>query len=406
MEAFRARAVPGETVGARRGPPSGCRRLPCPRRHAGRGEPPRRSIAPDRASDQLAGQGRAPAPARRERRPAARGRVSTTNRALISVASCPALPPVRTGRVPGTVPRTSGPRVRSRLLHDCENALDCLHGEIARHPASDGHRSGGPGRVPGRDRKRYGRRDHRAAEGAPRGSAAARRCAVRRRPADTVHPQTVIEYFGAGTRPSGRPGSFPPFAPARSCSAAPALGDELGPRPPRGHRRAQGRDALQVAALAPFGSLAQTPRGWFRRPGGRSGSSGPSSRAPSARQMAACRRWPTGPPRAAGRDLLTEWQVLPDDRRPAGVGGVPFLVKERLRDEGVDVAPDGTLRGPGPHGEGDRIRSLQARGALVRRPDGREDRLLDVGTVRAMVGAGDPAIDDARQRALVHLALS
>ena len=52
--------------------------------------------------------------------------------------------------------------------------------------------------------------------------------------------------------------------------------------------------------------------------------------------------------RRENRALLSEWQVyrLLDVPRGAWTA-FQFLVRERLRDEGVDVLPDGSLRSSG-----------------------------------------------------------
>ena len=51
------------------------------------------------------------------------------------------------------------------------------------------------------------------------------------------------------------------------------------------------------------------------------------------------------PARRADESLLTEWQVYRMiDVQPAWAA-FQFLVRERLRDEGVEVAPDGSLSG-------------------------------------------------------------
>jgi hypothetical protein len=46
--------------------------------------------------------------------------------------------------------------------------------------------------------------------------------------------------------------------------------------------------------------------------------------------------------------LLSEWQVYRMvDIQPGAWSAFQFLVRERLREEGVEVAPDGTLTGSG-----------------------------------------------------------
>ena len=78
---------------------------------------------------------------------------------------------------------------------------------------------------------------------------------------------------------------------------------------------------------------------------GRSAWSGRSSRARRSHgSSAGCRRWTTGArPASRTASLLTEWQIYRMiDVQPAWAA-FQFLVRERLREEGADVAPDGVL---------------------------------------------------------------
>ena len=65
--------------------------------------------------------------------------------------------------------------------------------------------------------------------------------------------------------------------------------------------------------------------------------------------LAGSRRWPTGKMLAA-RDpsLLSEWQVYRMvDVNPGAWSAFQFLVRERLREEGVTVGADGSVEAPG-----------------------------------------------------------
>ena len=75
------------------------------------------------------------------------------------------------------------------------------------------------------------------------------------------------------------------------------------------------------------------------------------------------------------------------DIQPGTWSAFQFLVRERLREEGVQVAPDGTLtserlRTMRFSGRGDRPEAVEARPALVRRPDGRQLALLAIAPIR------------------------
>ena len=163
----------------------------------------------------------------------------------------------------------------------------------------------------------------------------------------TVHPQTVIEHFGSWNAAKRQAGLVPRRFATREELLGPAARARRGARADADrarHRRAQGRDALEVAALAHVRLAgAGAARGGFRR-AGRGGAAGARGRAgrelsrtlgrlPKMADWAAARR--------ADPSLLTEWQVYRMiDVQPAWAA-FQFLVRERLRDEGVEVAPDG-----------------------------------------------------------------
>ena len=168
-----------------------------------------------------------------------------------------------------------------------------------------------------------------------------------------MHPQTVIEHFGTwnAAKRAGRARAAPLRHPGGA--ARPPARARRGARPHADRarpRRAQRRDAVEVADLAHVRlahdgaarGRASTSR-W-----GRSGSSAPSSRARRWRERsAACRRWPTGSRRAARgrrRCSASGRSTGCSTSRPPWAA-FQFLVRERLRDEGVDVGRTGRWAG-------------------------------------------------------------
>ena len=137
----------------------------------------------------------------------------------------------------------------------------------------------------------------------------------------TVHPQTVIEHFGSWNAAKRQAGLVPRRFATREelLERLRALGEELG-RTPTARDIDARKGAIPSKSLLwhTFGSLAQ-------------------ALLPKMADWAAARR--------ADESLLTEWQVYRMiDVQPAWAA-FQFLVRERLRDEGVEVAPDGTLSG-------------------------------------------------------------
>jgi hypothetical protein len=171
-------------------------------------------------------------------------------------------------------------------------------------------------------------------------------------PAARVHPQTVIEHFGTWNAAKRAAGLFPRRFLTREelLEQLRALGVELG-RTPTARDLAARRRALPSASLYAhtFGSLANALReaGFEVLQGeerleravvqGAELAAG-LGRLPKMADWAEARR--------NDRTLLSEWQVyrLLDVPRGAWTA-FQFLVRERLREEGVDVLPDGTLRG-------------------------------------------------------------
>lgn len=170
-------------------------------------------------------------------------------------------------------------------------------------------------------------------------------------PEARVHPQTVIEHFGTWNAAKRAAGLFPRRFLTRDdlLDQLRTLGDELG-RTPTARDLAARRRALPSASLYAhtFGSLGNALReaGFEVLQGEerleRAIVQGAElaqviGRLPKMSDWADARR--------DDRALLSEWQVyrLLDVPRGAWTA-FQFLVRERLRDEGVDVSPDGSLR--------------------------------------------------------------
>ena len=168
-------------------------------------------------------------------------------------------------------------------------------------------------------------------------------------PQTTVHPQTVIEHFGSWNAAKRQAGLVPRRFATREelLGRLRALGEELG-RTPTARDIDARKGAIPSKSLLwhTFGSLAQALReAGFDVPVGeerleRAVEQGATlartlGRLPKMADWAAARR--------ADESLLTEWQVYRMiDVQPAWAA-FQFLVRERLREEGVDVAPDGSL---------------------------------------------------------------
>jgi hypothetical protein len=166
----------------------------------------------------------------------------------------------------------------------------------------------------------------------------------------TVHPQTVIEHFGSWNAAKRRAGLLPRrFATREELLAAlRTLGDELGRLPTARDLDAR-RGAVPSKSLYwhTFGSLTAALReAGFDVPVG-------AERLERAvEQGAELARWLGRLPKFADwaearrRDerLPTEWQVYRMVEPGRGAWSTfQYLVRERLRGEGVEVAPDGTV---------------------------------------------------------------
>jgi hypothetical protein len=171
-------------------------------------------------------------------------------------------------------------------------------------------------------------------------------------PEAKVHPQTVIEHFGTWNAAKRAAGLFPRRFLTRDelLEQLRALGVELG-RTPTARDLAARRRALPSASLYAhtFGSLAnalreagfEVLRGEERLE--RAVVQGAIlakalGRLPKMADWAEARRSDDG--------LLSEWQVYRLLEVPRGAWtAFQFLVRERLRDEGIDVSSDGALGG-------------------------------------------------------------
>jgi hypothetical protein len=169
-------------------------------------------------------------------------------------------------------------------------------------------------------------------------------------PEARVHPQTVIEHFGTWNAAKRAAGLFPRrfLTHDELLEQLRALGEELGRTPTARDLAARGRSVPSASLYAhTFGSLGNALReaGFEVLQGeerlDRAITQGASlaqtlGRLPKMADWADARREDSA--------LLSEWQVyrLLDVPRGAWTA-FQFLVRERLREEGIDVLPDGTL---------------------------------------------------------------
>src|SRR5436190_5350724 len=166
----------------------------------------------------------------------------------------------------------------------------------------------------------------------------------------TVHPQTVIEHFGSWNRAKRKAGLVPRRFATREelLTLLEELGKELG-RVPTARDIDEHRGQLPSKSLYwhTFGSLTNALReAGFDVPVGEERLeraldqavrlSKKLGRLPKFADWTAARK--------ADDALLTEWQIyrMFDARRGAW-STFQFLVRERLREAGVDVAADGTI---------------------------------------------------------------
>jgi hypothetical protein len=166
----------------------------------------------------------------------------------------------------------------------------------------------------------------------------------------TVHPQTVIEHFGSWNRAKRQAGLVPRrFATREELLALlQELGEELG-RVPTARDIDERRGRLPSKSLYwhTFGSLTNALReAGFDVPVGEERLERALEQAVRlSKQLGRLPKfadWTAA--RKADQSLLTEWQIyrMFDARRGAW-STFQFLVRERLIEAGVEVAPDGTV---------------------------------------------------------------
>jgi hypothetical protein len=165
-----------------------------------------------------------------------------------------------------------------------------------------------------------------------------------------VHPQTVIEHFGSWNAAKRAAGLVPRRFISREemVRQLRELGEELGRVPTaRDVEERRGRMASKSLIWHTFGSLAAALKeAGFDVPLGEERlERAVAQGAVLARRLGHLPRmadWKSA--RRSDPSLLSEWQVY----RMVDIDSGPwaafqFLVRERLREEGVTVAPDGTL---------------------------------------------------------------
>jgi hypothetical protein len=169
-------------------------------------------------------------------------------------------------------------------------------------------------------------------------------------PGTTVHPQTVIEHFGSWNEAKRKAGLVPRRFATRQelLDLLKGLGEELGRIPTaRDIEEHRGRMPSKSLYWHTFGSLTNALReAGFDVPVGEERLeraleqairlSKQLGRLPKFADWTAARK--------ADDALLTEWQIyrMFDARRGAW-STFQFLVRERLREAGVEVAADGTI---------------------------------------------------------------
>lgn len=169
----------------------------------------------------------------------------------------------------------------------------------------------------------------------------------------SVHPQTVIEHFGtwnAAKRAAGlQPRRF--ISREELLDQLRALGAELGRVPTaKDIAERKGRMASKSLIWHTFGSLAAGLReaGFDVAVGEERLERAVADGAVLARRLGRLPKmadWKAA--RSGDPSLLSEWQVYRMvDVQPGAWSAFQFLVRERLREEGVSTHPDGTLDRP------------------------------------------------------------
>ena len=171
-----------------------------------------------------------------------------------------------------------------------------------------------------------------------------------RDPDTTVHPQTVIEHFGSWNAAKRRAGMVPRrFATREELLALlRELGDELGRTPTAKDLEARrGRMPSKSLYWHTFGSLTNALReaGFDVAVGEERLEKALDQGALLAIQIGRLPKFADwAEARRSDPSMLTEWQVyrMFEARRGAW-STFQFLVREALANQGVEVAPDGTL---------------------------------------------------------------
>jgi hypothetical protein len=170
-------------------------------------------------------------------------------------------------------------------------------------------------------------------------------------PQTRVHPQTVIEHFGSWNAAKRRAGLVPRRFATREelLGRLRDLGEELG-RVPTAKDLDARRGSVPSKSLYwhTFGSLTAALReAGFDVPVGEERLERAVEQGVAlARQLGRLPKFADwAEARRSDPALLTEWQVyrMFDARRGAW-STFQFLVREQLREDGVEVAPDGALR--------------------------------------------------------------
>ena len=172
-------------------------------------------------------------------------------------------------------------------------------------------------------------------------------------PEASVHPQTVIEHFGTWNAAKRAAGLQPRRFISREELVAQLreLGEELGRTPTvRDIEERRGRMASKSLIWHTFGSLAAALKeAGFDVPVGEERlERAIADGAVLARELGHLPKmaeWKEA--RARDATLLSEWQVYRlVDVNPGAWSAFQFLVSQRLREEGVRVATDGSVAAP------------------------------------------------------------